>query len=85
MQSCQDETLTQVFLTLLFGIFLKQNYPKYISDVVYKILKKKILLSNLLLNLMCHFLETGFPVVKVENHYCQLFHQTDFGGFFVCC
>ena len=41
MQSRQDETLTQVFLAHLVGFFFKQNYPKYISDNVSKILKKK--------------------------------------------
>ena len=41
MQSSQDETLTLVFLTHLVGVFLKQNYPKYISDVVSKILEEK--------------------------------------------
>ena len=41
MQSSQDETLALVFLTHLVGVFLKQNYPKYISDVVSKILEEK--------------------------------------------
>ena len=47
--SPQDETLTQVFLTHLIGVFLKQNYPKYISDVVSKILEaKKTQLTDIL-------------------------------------
>ena len=41
MQSPQDETLTQVFLTHLVGVLLLQNYPKYISDVVSKIPEEK--------------------------------------------
>ena len=49
VQSRQDETLTHVFLTNLVGVFLKQNYPKYNSDVVSKILeKKKIQISDVL-------------------------------------
>ena len=49
LQSPEDETLTQVFLTHLVGVFLKQNYPKYISDVVSKILEgKKTQLSDVL-------------------------------------
>ena len=35
---CKDETLTQVFLTI-YSAFLNQNYPKYISVVVSKILE----------------------------------------------
>ena len=47
--SPQDEILTQVFLTHLIGVFLKQNYPKYISDVVSEILgEKKAQLSDVL-------------------------------------
>ena len=47
--SPQDETLTQVFLTHLIGVFLKQNYPKYIFNVVSKILAgKKAQLSDVL-------------------------------------
>ena len=41
MQSPQDETLTHVFLTHFSQRFLKQNYPKNISDVPSKILEKK--------------------------------------------
>ena len=41
MQSLQDETLTYVFLTHFVSIFLKENYPKNISDVPSKILEKK--------------------------------------------
>ena len=50
VQSPQDETLTQVFLTHLVGVFFfKQNYAKYISDVVSKILEeKKTQLSDVL-------------------------------------
>ena len=41
LQSPEDETLTQVFLTHLVGVFLKQNYPKYISNVVSKRFEEK--------------------------------------------
>ena len=36
---------------------------------------------------ICDLPKIGFPVVKVENFYCQnflMFHRTDFGGFLVC-
>ena len=74
VQSPQDETLTQVFLTHLVGVFFKQNYPKYISDVVSKILegKKKKQLSDVLSEFVI-FLKLGVLVVKVESLYFQFF------------
>ena len=53
--------------------FLKQNYPKYISDVVSKILegKKKTIIKCFIW--ICDLPEIGSPVVKVENLYCQFF------------
>ena len=66
--------------------FLNQNYPKYISDVVSKILEEKKNYQMFYLNLWSP--EIGFPVVKVENHLLPIFlvfHRTDFGGFLVCC
>ena len=57
--SPKDETLTQVFLTHLVGVFLKQSYPKYISDVVSKILAgKKAQLSDVLAEFVI-FLKLG--------------------------
>ena len=72
VQSRQDETLTHVFLTNLVGVFLNQNYPKYTSDVVSKILEKKNT------NIRCFVWiwdlpEIAFPVVKVKNLYYQFF------------
>ena len=50
--------------------FLKQNYPKYISDVVSKILEeKKHNYQMFCLNLCLP--ETGFPVAKVTNLHFQ--------------
>ena len=49
--------------------FLNQNYPKYISDVVSNILEEKNNYQMFYLNLWSP--EIGFPVVKVENLYCQ--------------
>ena len=48
--------------------FLKQNYPKDISDIVYKILIKKLSYHTFVG--IGDFPEIGFPVVKVENFYC---------------
>ena len=67
------QTLTLVFLTHLVGVFLNQNYPKYISDVLSKIHAKK---QNTILRCfvwICDLPEIGCPVVKVENLYCQFF------------
>ena len=53
--------------------FLKQNYPKYISDVVSKILKEK---KNTIIRCFVWIYdlpEIGCPVVKVENLYSQFF------------
>ena len=55
-------TLTQVFLTHLVGVFLKQSYPKYISDVASKILEEKkntIIVSDVLSEFVI-FLKLGF-------------------------
>ena len=71
MQSPQDETLTQVFPTHLVGVLLLQNYPKYISDVVSKILEEK---KNTIIRCFVWIRdipEIGSPVVKVENLYFQ--------------
>ena len=79
-------TLTQVFLTHLVGVFLKQNYPKYISDVVSKILEeKKHSYQMFCLNLWLswNWVSCGeswqslFPIILI-------FDLTDFGGFLVC-
>ena len=86
MRSPQDETLTQVFLTHLVGVFLKQNYPKCISDVVSKILEEKKNYQMFCLNLWSawHWVfcskswKSLFPIFLI-------FHRTDFGGFLVCC
>ena len=65
-------TLTQVFLTHLVGVFLKQSYPKYISasDVASKILEETIIRCFVW---TCYLPEIGSPVVKVENLYFQFF------------
>ena len=47
--------------------FLKQNYLKYISNV-----GEKTQLSDASV-WICDLPEIGFPVVKVENLYCQFF------------
>ena len=52
--------------------FSKQNYPKQISDVVSKILEKKNTIIRCFV-WICDLPEIGFPVVKVENLYCQFF------------
>ena len=74
VQSSQDETLTQVFLTHLVGIFLKQNYPKYIRDVVSKILEGKNTFIRCFV-WICDLPEIGWPVVKVESLYFQFFFE----------
>ena len=79
-------TLTQVFLTHLVGVFLKQSYPKYISDVASKILEeKKRNYQMFCLNLSSwNWVSCGeswkslFPIFLI-------FHRTDFDGFLVCC
>ena len=66
--------------------FLNQNYPKYISDVVSKILEEKNNYQMFYLNLWSswNWVSCGeswkslLPIFLV-------FHRTDFGGFLVCC
>ena len=61
-------TLTQVFLTHLVGVFLKQSYPKYISDVASKILEEKkntIIVSDVLSEFVI-FLKLGFLWWKLK-------------------
>ena len=53
---------------------LRQNYTKYISSVVSKILKKKKMIIQSLV-CICDFAETGFHVVKVDNLCCQFFSR----------
>ena len=64
-------TLTQVFLTHLVGVFLKQSYPKYISDVASKILEETIIRCFVW---TCYLPEIGFPVVKVETFISNFSH-----------
>ena len=52
--------------------FLKQNYPKYVSDVASKILEKKKTIIRCFV-WICDLPEIGSPVLKVENVYCQFF------------
>ena len=66
--------------------FLKQNYPKYISDVVSKILEEKNNYQMFYLNLWSSWNwvscgESWKPLLPIF----LLFHRTDFGGFLVCC
>jgi len=42
------------------------------NDVVSKILEKKATIIRCFVSI-CDLLEIGFPVVKVENLYCQFF------------
>ena len=56
------------FLDTFTRHFLKQNYPKDISDVVYKSLITKLSYQTFVW--IGDFPEIGFPVVKVENFYC---------------
>ena len=82
-----NQTLNRVFLTHLVGVFLKQNYPKYISDVVSKILEEiKTIIRCFVW--ICDLPEIEFPVVKAEKCLFPIFlifHRTDFGGFLICC
>ena len=52
--------------------FSKQSYPKYISDVVSKILEKKNTIIRCFVRI-CELSEIRFPVVTVEDLYCQFF------------
>ena len=75
MQTPQDETLyTDPGVPYTFSprFFLKQNYPKYISDVVSKIREEKNTVIRCFV-WICDLREIGSPVVKVENPYFQLF------------
>ena len=73
--------------THLVGIFLKQNYPKYISDVLLKILEKKE--HNY--QMFCLNLRSSWNWASCVLSWKSLlpifiiFHRTDFGGFLVCC
>ena len=68
--------------------FLKQSYPKYISDVVSKILEKK---KNHNYQMFCVNLWSSWNWVSCGESWKSLlpiflmFHRTDFGGFLVCC
>ena len=73
MQSPQDETVNQVFLTHLVGVFLKQNYTKYISDAVSKILKKKAQLL-VLLSEFVSLLKLGVLWRKLKIFIANFFH-----------
>ena len=67
--------------------FSNQNYPKYISDVVSKIIEEKKQLSNgFFLNLWSSWnwvscCESWNSLLSIF----LMFHRTDFGGFLVCC
>ena len=67
--------------------FLKQNYPKNISDVPSKILEKKE--HNY--QMFCLNLWSSWNWVSCGESWKSLlpifhiFHRTDFGGFLVCC
>ena len=66
--------------------FLNQNYPKYTSDIVSKILEEKNNYQMFYLNLW-----SSWTWVSCGESWKSLlpiflmFRQTDFGGFLVCC
>ena len=66
--------------------FLKQNYPKYISDVVSKILEEKNNYQMFYLNLWSswNWVSCGESWKSLLPIF-HIFHRTDFGGFLVCC
>ena len=68
--------------------FLNQNYPKYISDVVSKILegKNKNNYQMFYLNLWSsrNWVSCGESWKSLLPIFL-MFHGTDFGGFLVCC
>ena len=68
--------------------FLSQNYPKYISDVVSKILeeKKTIIKCQFYLNLWSswNWVSCGQSWKSLWPIFL-MFRPTDFGGFLVCC
>ena len=75
------------FSHILSAFFLKQNYPKNISDVPSKILEKKE--HNY--QMFCLNLWSSWNWVSCGESWKSLlpifhiFHRTDFGGFLVCC
>ena len=66
--------------------FLNQNYPKYISDVVSKILEEKNNYQMFYLNLWSswNWVSCGESWKSLLPIFL-MFHRTDFGGFLVCC
>ena len=76
MQSPQDETLTHVFLTHFSQRFLKQNYPKNISDVPSKILEKKE--HNYQISPQVAHITLGPPVKKLAMNNRRLLIAAEF-------
>ena len=60
--------------THLVGIFLKQNYPKYISDVLLKILEKKRTQLSDVLSQFAIFLKLGFLCFKLKIFIANFYH-----------
>ena len=81
-----NETLTQVFLTHLVGVFKKKATQNTLAMLYRKFLRKKTQLSDVLsefviflkLGLLCESWKSLLPIFL-------MFHLTDFGGFLVCC
>ena len=71
VQSTQDETLTQVFLTHLASVFFcKQNYPTTLAMLYRKFLREENTIIRCFV-WICDLPEIGCPVVKVESLYFQ--------------
>ena len=66
--------------------FSKQNYTKYISDVVSKILEKKapIIRCFVWIIYFWNWVSSGERWKSLLPIF-PMFHWTDFGGFLVCC
>ena len=66
--------------------FSKQNYTKYIGDVVSKIIEKKATIIRCFV-WICDLPDIGFPVMKDEIFIANFSHvsRTDSGGFLICC